>query len=515
MITAIYSVAGVVGVLLGLDLWFRRKYDPREPATVAPSIPLIGHLIGFAKHATGYAAMISVGRADEIFAINFFNFRIYIINSRHLIPAVQKNKSLSFAPFQKQFAGSLTSPSKHTLDLFDTEHIHDVTRVQLAAWTPGKDLDHQNLRAADTLMVEMEKLIGQISGQGGAAVADLWEWTRYSNMIAATNGIYGRMNPMRDSEIWGSFLTWYPNLMRHLSGYPSFLLKESSKARDKFLESFYTYLQNDHSDAGEVIFARERLYTRDHVPVKDMASSQALFTVGLIGNLSPTVFWTVWDIFSRPQLLAEVREELERIAVTRYDGENGPEFELDIAALKTRCPLLLSAHEETQRTRFRHANVRQVMEDTTLDGRHWLKKGSMLIIPNKMIHSHPEIWGANAREYDPRRFTSEKGLPIGRSALSTSYAFLAWGTAPTLCPARQFAATQILLFTALMVLRFEVDPMYGGGQWKEPKLATGALAVIEPPDEKIDVRFRNRQGAEGSWRLKMGESKARVPLASG
>ncbi|KAK6509867.1 hypothetical protein TWF481_004595 [Arthrobotrys musiformis] len=514
MLTTIYGAAGVVGLLLLLDQWSRRGYDPKEPPIVAPSIPLIGHLIGFIRHATGYAAIISAHHAEEIFGINFFNFRIYIINSRHLIPAVQKNKSLSFAPFQKQFADALTRPSKHTLDLFDTDHIHEITRIQLAAWTPGKDMDHQITRAADTLMFEMERLCEQISRQG-SAVTDFFEWTRYTNMIAATNGIYGSANPMRDPEIWGAFLGWYPNLMKHLSGYPSFLLKESSKARDKFLGSFSQYLQNDHSDAGEVIFARERLFARDQVPARDMATSQALFTVGLIGNLSPTVFWTVWDIFSRPQLLAEIREELERVAVTRYDGEGGPTFELDIAALKSRCPLLLSAHEETQRTRFRHANVRQAMEDTLLDGKYWLKKGSMLIIPNKMIHNHPEIWGENAKEYDPRRFTSEKGLPIGRSALSTSYAFLAWGTAPTLCPARQFAATQILLFAALMVLRFEVDPVYGGGQWKEPKLLTGALAVIEPPNEKLDVRIRNRMGAEGSWRLKMGESKTRVPIASG
>ena len=42
----------------------------------------------------------------------------------------------------------------------------------------------------------------------------------------------------------------------------------------------------------------------------------------------------------------------------------------------------------------------------------------------------------------------------------------------------------MLLFAALMVLRFEVDPVYCEGQWKESKLLAGALAVIEPPEEK-------------------------------
>ncbi|EPS41675.1 hypothetical protein H072_4430 [Dactylellina haptotyla CBS 200.50] len=206
------------------------------------------------------------------------------------------------------------------------------------------------------------------------------------------------------------------------------------------------------------------------------------------------VFWTVWDFFSRPQLLSDIRDELERVAVIRYDGEkNGPIFELDIGALKTRCPLLLSAHEETQRTRMIHANIRQVMEDTMLDERYWLKKGSFLQIPNKTIHTPPEVWGNNAMEYDPRRFMEKGGAMLGR----------------------QFASTQILIFAAMMVLRVDMEPVGVSGQWNSPGDMTGAIAVINPPAGKVDVQIRSRKAAEGVWKFKTGESKTGVPLTSG
>ena len=42
------------------------------------------------------------------------------------------------------------------------------------------------------------------------------------------------------------------------------------------------------------------------------------------------------------------------------------------------------------------------MEDTVLDGKRWLEKGSILKIPNKIIHNYLEMWDANAKEYTPK-----------------------------------------------------------------------------------------------------------------
>ncbi len=149
-------------------------------------------------------------------------------------------------------------------------------------------------------------------------------------------------------------------------------------------------------------------------------------------------------LFSRQEILAEVREEIEAQAVI---GSKEHGFVLDVAALKTRCYLLLSVYEETQRTRHAHANIRAVLSDAVLDGRYLLKAGSYLQMPGQPIHASTEVWGHSASEFDPYRFVQKRG--IARGAIPTG-GFLAWGAPPHLCPARQFATTEILIAVALL-----------------------------------------------------------------
>lgn len=304
---------------------------------------------------------------------------------------------------------------------------------------------------------------------------------------------------------------WDKDLVSQLAGVPEIIIKEQVKRRDLVIEAFRHYMSNDHSDAAEVIHERERIFKRDGVPADDIARIQMSFNVALLPNTAPTAFWTIYDIISRPDLLRDIRHELEAVAVDNQGGI----VELDVAALKTRCPLLLSAHQETQRLRTINANIRQVMEETILDGKYWLKKGSYVEIPNSPIHYHPEVWGKSAKEYNPRRFM-DGDISIPRSALPTSYAFLAWGTAPTLCPARQFAATEILILTAMLVLQADIEPLRcDGDKWREPAHMKGQLVVILPPKETLMVQVKARSGWDGEWKLRMGGSRTRVPLASG
>ncbi|KAF3939020.1 hypothetical protein ABW19_dt0206282 [Dactylella cylindrospora] len=296
---------------------------------------------------------------------------------------------------------------------------------------------------------------------------------------------------------------------------PHVFLKESIQGRDILIEAFRQYFQNDHSDAADVIHARERISKQDNISLDDMVRVQVSFNIALLPNTVPTAFWTLFNIFSRASLLQEIRKELEDMAVSR----EGDECYIDVAALKIKCPLLLSTFEETQRTRTLHANSRQVMEETVLDGKYWLKKGSYVQIPTAPLHSHRDAWGDDTAEFDPRRFMPERMATYsGKGQLPISYSFLAWGTAPTLCPARQFASTEILVFIALLVLQVDLEQVLPGGrsgEWKAPGLQTNQMAVILPPDGRVEVKVRLRKGGEGNWKLKMGESKTRVPLASG
>jgi cytochrome P450 len=280
------------------------------------------------------------------------------------------------------------------------------------------------------------------------------------------------------------------------------------KARQDLVDGFKKLLNGDYEDVAKVTKDRVRAMSEYGVPLDDNARMVVAFTIALLSNTAPTMFWTLYNVFSRPELLQELRAELEEDAVARSSG--GSQYELDIVAIKTKCPLLLGVFEETQRTLHVHANIRKVLEDTTLDT-YRLQKGNYVQLPNAPIHRDADIWGENPTDFNPHRFLKSDGTAVSSSLPSN--AFLAWGTAPHVCPARQFASTEILAMTALMILKFELEPV--GGQWKRPDPRYGDLATILPPKKDMEVVVRPRQGWNGECVLKMGLSTSKVPLVSG
>ena len=279
-------------------------------------------------------------------------------------------------------------------------------------------------------------------------------------------------------------------------------------ARDKVFDAFRKYFEKNASDASLVIQERQRILREGGVCFDDRVKQDASFCTAAFPSTVPTLFWTIYDIFSRPEILAQVREELDNYAVhTEADGSR----KLDVAALKTKCPLLLSVYQETQRTKHIHANVRLVTEDTMLDGQYLLRKGSYLQMPGQPIHENQSVWGEAATSFDPYRFYSQDGKPKQKAVPNT---FLAWGTAPHLCPARQFASTEVMILVALLILKVDLIPV--GGSWdKNPGLSTAEMTTLIGPAKDVTLKVLAKSTGNERWTLEMGESRTRVSLASG
>jgi cytochrome P450 len=157
--------------------------------------------------------------------------------------------------------------------------------------------------------------------------------------------------------------------------------------------------------------------------------------------------------------------------------------------------------------------VREALSDTTItstvtEQSYFLAKGNYVQLPTATVHQNPNIWGQDVTSFNPRRFIKSK------SDIPTSSVFLPWGMAPHMCPARQFASGAVMIFVALMVLRFEIEQP-GGGQLKMPQLLDGILATFMPPKGDVNVRITRRPDWQGRWKLELGESSIRIPLASG
>lgn len=331
--------------------------------------------------------------------------------------------------------------------------------------------------------------------------------------------IFGRLlrAPQRSALTWTMNRIWSKGAAKMMFGLPDLLVRPENRSLSVMTEAFSAYFSNDHEDAAEVVHCREAICHQNKVSVDDIARSFIGFNIALLGNTVPTAFWAVYDIISRPELLETIRQELQLNVIKRSGPRDQELFEFDVVAMRTKCPLLLSSYQETQRLRNVHAAIRKVLADTTIESpdqrtKYFLTKGNYLQMPSTAVHYDRFVWGNDPLEFDPYRFVKDNAT-IPRDQLPESYAFMSWGTAPHVCPARQFASTEVMLLTSMLALRFNFeDPR---GTWAPLALAENELSTVLPPRDEVFLKVKRRRGWQGTWNLKMGDSTQKIPLASG
>lgn len=102
--------------------------------------------------------------------------------------------------------------------------------------------------------------------------------------------------------------------------------------------------------------------------MRDVARMEAGGSVGLTSNTMPATFWTLYHLLSEPVALKDCREEMSKAV-----SENG-DTHLDLAYIKTSCPILASTMQEALRFHSIGMSARAVMEDHVLGGMYLLKK---------------------------------------------------------------------------------------------------------------------------------------------
>jgi len=102
------------------------------------------------------------------------------------------------------------------------------------------------------------------------------------------------------------------------------------------------------------------------------------------------------------------------------------------------------------------AYAREATRDTELAGVHPVRRGAWALILTPMLHRDPEVWGADAEEFDPDRFDAK----AVRSR--APHTFKPFGTGARACIGRQFALHEATLVLGLLLRRYELrpDPAY-------------------------------------------------------
>jgi cytochrome P450 len=176
---------------------------------------------------------------------------------------------------------------------------------------------------------------------------------------------------------------------------------------------------------------------------------------------------------------------LVRCACTTEDGKITNS--IDLAKLKTETTVF-SAVEEVSRYRATGVGVRFVTEDTAVGegtDRYFLKGGNWLVISNQALHTDKDVWGPDADDFVATRFKGE--YPHN--------SFRGFGNGASACCGKNFVLYNIASFLAILVMRFDVQPV--GDVWEEPgQDGAETAAQVAGPVGKIGVKMTPREDLE-------------------
>lgn len=505
-VDATLPVAIITGVV-ALGYLATRKlfgHDPREPPLAPSSIPVVGHLVGLSRSRFNYYVELSEQTGVPVFTMALPGQKMYVVTKPELVQIIQKqHRILAFPPIEAKFASAICGASKEARAILsinvngdDGDHglsmgAHAAIREALK---PGPQLDDMNRHMIQEIAKALD---GLQPAPGETKRIGLYTWLRDAITTATTRSVYGPINPYDDKAIAGAFWEFESGLMSVLIGLlPSITARRPVAARGRVARAFEAYYRAGGAEKASVL-ARLRYQTGvdNGLSLEDIARFEVGGSIAILVNTVPAAFWTLFFLSSHPGLLEDIRKEIDACVIPT-DG--GATRIVDITTLKSSCPLLLSAYQETLRHRSMGTSVREVMQDTHLD-RWLLKKGAMLQIPSRVIHQDAALWGSDVAEFDPRRFLAENKANRARDVC-----FRAFGGGKTLCPGRHFATNEVLAVVAVFVARLDMKAA-GGGKWEMPTSQnTNVAAVVMEPDVDVDVEITLREGMEGvKWEVRL------------
>ncbi|KAK2865215.1 hypothetical protein FQN49_003804 [Arthroderma sp. PD_2] len=340
------------------------------------------------------------------------------------------------------------------------------------------------------------------------SAVNLYDWCRLAMTVATTDAVYGTLNPYRQSDARDAYWEIEKNLSSLMMDFAPWLIaRKAWEGREHLTQAFLQYYKSGgHLNSSELSYMRWKTQDNGGAALEDIARLEVVMGIGLLSNTVPSGFWVIFDIFSRPKLVEEIRDEICANALSI-----SPEgvYTVDLADVQEGCPLLLASFQETLRIRSNSAQLRLIYEDTMLDNSYLVKAGSILVMPAAVINRSESTWGPDTDVFNPQNF-----LASGAKRNKAS-AFMSFGASPHMCAGRHFATGEILALITMLILQFDISPVEN--DWIEPPTNARAVAAsLSPPSGHTSVIFTEREELKGvKWNFKVTPGKGRYGLVIG
>ncbi|KAN0121728.1 cytochrome P450 [Hyaloscypha variabilis] len=368
---AIGPLPVVVGILLLLVTLYRHRLPPSKnaavekvaadtvtktlqlPQWISPRIAYIGHVLGYVQDGHGYFAALCSATSLPIFTIRMAAVKLSVVKPE-LTRDLPKVRNLSLAPLVLQLfkrslgLGEFSCSLLREEDEMSKKFAPEISRLFREEFIPNK-----NLRKY------VEEIDGYVQHEVMAIEDEqkifIEEWIFNTLVGALGKSLWGGDNgPFGDPEFVTHLRTFLMN-MKKLNAPFDFMIDEKLLASRRFVRerleefSFEEYAEKcvrGSADAVEESFlGRVRALCLTHgAAAERWTDYQLLLIAGLGPNVMAASTWMFHHLLAEPELMVEVRKELDEFLPGRFLKEDRSLDELQRRKLRvygvfgTLCP---------------------------------------------------------------------------------------------------------------------------------------------------------------------------------
>ncbi|RBA17075.1 hypothetical protein FPRO05_01799 [Fusarium proliferatum] len=184
-----------------------------------------------------------------------------------------------------------------------------------------------------------------------------------------------------------------------------------------------------------------------------------------------SITWAVHELSRRPDCQQRLRDE-----IASMDSTCG----VPVFSDTDKLPYLHNFVREVLRLYCAVAMApRQATEDVEIDG-IMIPKGAVIQLSPAVMNTHPLVWGPDAQEFNPDRWSDLRGDT--RSA----YAFETFHNGPRMCIGKQLSFMEMKIMLVEMVRKFKIEKPLGN---EEKQVEVAGPAFTLRPKENLVVRL--------------------------
>jgi hypothetical protein len=429
------------------------------------------------------------------------NGRTYIVASPEMVSAMQRAPStLNLDVIISELTPRLIDMSAHSGAV-----LRDYTSEDGLYKQSHKILTQQALTNGSE--IQLGYLAEFVNSIENGSKVELFHFASKLICLASNRTFFGPQNPYdKHPELLDRFWEWESGVIPMLVGiFPRIIARKAYKGLLACAEKFAEYHEaGGIEDAHYFIKQRNELHLQHGITDRiERGKLDTGLGIAVNVNASLSTFWLLSNVYSRPTLLARLRDEIQENGLT--DAET-----LSFERLRENCPLLYSVYRETLRCYAPMGSPRFVEADTIIANQYLVRKGSVVQPAPAALHQDKDVWGPDAEEFNPNRFlqsangtkTNHDGTFEDKSSVPGA-AFRSFGGGRHMCPGRNFAAAEILSLSAAMIIGFDME-VADNTAWNPPPDRKRMPISVMKPLEKLMVTMHRRLGYENiQWRLQL------------